>query len=70
MRASRLCSLAGAVGTAIGRRSRVASALSGAALLTGSACLRFAVFEAGMTSARDPRYTVTSQRARVNAQLR
>ncbi|MGH3342022.1 MAG: NrfD/PsrC family molybdoenzyme membrane anchor subunit [Carbonactinosporaceae bacterium] len=67
MRASQLCSLAGGVGAAIGRRSRVASALSGGVLLAGSACLRLAVFEAGMASARDPRYTVVPQRARRSA---
>lgn len=54
--------------TALGaRRSRVLGVLSGAALLIGSACTRFAIFEAGQESARDPRYTVVPQRERVDA---
>jgi len=39
--------------------------MSGAALLAGSVCTRFAIFEAGQASARDPRYTVIPQRERV-----
>ena len=39
--------------------------LSGAALMAGSACTRFGVFEAGQESARDPKYTVVPQRERV-----
>ena len=45
-------------------RSRLAAA-AGAALLIGSACTRFAIFEAGQASARDPRYTVIPQRERI-----
>jgi len=41
------------------------SALSGLALLTASALTRYGIFEAGMASARDPRYTVVPQRQRV-----
>jgi hypothetical protein len=51
----------------LGRRSRVAAAVSGLALLTGSACTRFGVFEAGQNSARDPKYTVVPQRERLDA---
>jgi hypothetical protein len=66
MKASKLLTVAGAAGTALlGRRSRVAAALSGAALMAGSACTRFAVFEAGQASAKDPRYTVVPQRERL-----
>ena len=65
MRASKALTLAGTAGTLLaGRRSRLGAALSGAALMAGSACLRFAVFEAGQESARDPRYTVVPQRER------
>ncbi|MGB8650573.1 MAG: polysulfide reductase, partial [Mycobacteriales bacterium] len=54
--------------TALGaRRSRLLAAVSGAALLAGSACTRFGVFEAGQQSARDPRYAVVPQRERVEA---
>jgi len=51
--------LAGAV---LGRRSRAVSALAGASLLAASAMTRFGVFEAGMASARDPKYTIVPQR--------
>ncbi|MEU6671347.1 NrfD/PsrC family molybdoenzyme membrane anchor subunit [Streptomyces sp. NPDC046727] len=47
-----------------GRRRGVAVA-AGAALLTGSAALRFGVFHAGVASAEDPRYTVVAQRERL-----
>jgi hypothetical protein len=50
-----------------GRRSRSMSALAGAAFIAGSVCTRFAVFEAGLQSARDPKYTVIPQRERLNA---
>lgn len=56
---------AGALGAVVaGRRSRMAAAVSGAALLAGSAALRCGVFRAGVVSARDPRYTVVPQRSR------
>lgn len=66
MRASTLLTAAGAAGALLGGgRSRVVAVLSGAALMTGSACTRFGVFEAGQASARDPRYTVVPQRERM-----
>ncbi len=68
MRASSALTLAGAVGTLlVGRRSRLGAAASGLALMAGSACLRFGVFEAGQESARDPRFTVVPQRERLEA---
>jgi len=67
MRASKALTAVGAVAAAVGRRSRTLTALSGAALLAGSACTRFGVFEAGQVSARDPKYTVVPQRERVEA---
>ena len=42
-----------------------ASRRRGAALLAGSACTRFGIFDAGQQSARDPRYTVVPQRERL-----
>ncbi len=63
MKLSQGLTAVGAAGAALlGRRSRVAAALSGAALLAGSACTRFAIFEAGQASAQDPKYTVVPQR--------
>ncbi|MGH9087015.1 MAG: NrfD/PsrC family molybdoenzyme membrane anchor subunit [Acidimicrobiales bacterium] len=57
---------AGVAGALVGGRRRALSALSGACLLAGSACTRFAVFEAGLTSAEDPKYTVVPQRQRLD----
>jgi hypothetical protein len=54
-------------GAVLGRRSRVAAAAAGVALVAGSVCTRFAVHEAGVESARDPKYTVVPQRERVDA---
>jgi hypothetical protein len=66
--ASRALSIGGALGTIIlGSRHRAAAAACGAALVVGSACMRFAVFEAGQQSARDPRYTVIPQRERLRS---
>ncbi|MDQ6849388.1 MAG: polysulfide reductase, partial [Actinomycetota bacterium] len=66
MRASRALTIAGALGAALfGRRSRPVAAVSGAVLMAGSAFNRFAVFEAGQASARDPKYTVVPQRERL-----
>lgn len=56
----------GLLGLLLGRRSRVAAALSGAALLAGSACTRFGIFRAGVASATDPKYTVEPQRDRLD----
>jgi formate-dependent nitrite reductase membrane component NrfD len=68
MRTSKALTLAGAAGAVLlGSRSRPAAVASGAALMAGSACLRFGVFQAGQASARDPKYTVVPQRERVSA---
>ena len=63
--ASKVATGIGAALTVLGGRSRTAAVLGGVALNVGSALLRFGVFEAGMESARDPRYTVVPQRERV-----
>ncbi len=47
------------------RRSRLGSAVAGVALMAGACFERFAVFEAGQASARDPKYTVVPQRERL-----
>ncbi|GAB3580385.1 NrfD/PsrC family molybdoenzyme membrane anchor subunit [Calidifontibacter terrae] len=60
---------AGAMGAALAGRRRSVAVASGLALLAGSACTRFAIFEAGMDSARDPKYTVVPQRERAAAKL-
>lgn len=66
MRASTVLTLGGAASAGLlAGRSRAAAAVSGMALLAGSACLRFGFFEAGQNSAHEPKYTVVPQRQRV-----
>lgn len=62
--AARALLTAGSAGALLTRRSRLGSALSGAALVAASAATRFSVFHAGVASARDPKYTVVPQRQR------
>ena len=66
MRAAKVLTVAGAAGSLLARRSRAVAVVSGAALLAGSACTRFGVFEAGQESAKDPKYTVVPQRERLD----
>jgi hypothetical protein len=68
LRYARTLTAAGALGALAGRRSRTLSVLSGMALLAGSTLTRFGVFEAGIVSAEDPKYTVVPQRERLNSQ--
>jgi formate-dependent nitrite reductase membrane component NrfD len=67
LRAAKVLTTVGALGAALSRRIRLAAPVSGLALLAGSACTRFGIFEAGRASARDPKYTVVPQRERRNA---
>jgi DMSO reductase anchor subunit len=55
----------GVAGAVACRRSRVVSALAGAALLTSSAATRWGIYHAGLASAGDPKYTVVPQRERL-----
>jgi len=64
LRAGRVLNAAGMVGALLSRRSRLVSALSGAALLAASVATRFGIYEGGVTSARDPKYTAMPQRQR------
>ena len=65
LRAGRALTAAGIAGAYLGRRSRVVSALSGLSLLTASALTRFGIYEGGVASAKDPKYTVLPQRERL-----
>ena len=65
MKAAKVLTAVGAAGTLLAGRSRAAAVASGLALMAGSACTRFGVFEAGQASARDPKYTVVPQRERL-----
>ena len=66
MRTGKALTLAGAAGTLVASRHRQLAMAAGAALLAGSALARFAIFEAGQASARDPKYTVVPQRERLD----
>ncbi|MDQ4086039.1 MAG: nitrite reductase, partial [Actinomycetota bacterium] len=61
---------AGAAAAALGRHSRVLSVAGGTALAAGSLLTRFGVFQAGLASAKDPKYTVVPQRERVSRRER
>jgi hypothetical protein len=69
LRTGRALTAAGAAGALLGRHSRALSALSGLSLLAASVCTRFGIFEGGVASARDPRYTVVPQRERLARQV-
>ncbi|WP_347110956.1 NrfD/PsrC family molybdoenzyme membrane anchor subunit [Paenarthrobacter sp. S56] len=59
--------VAGGLGALLASRNRAVAAASGLALLAASALTRFGVFEAGLASARDPRYTIEPQKNRLAA---
>lgn len=66
IKASKALTAVGALGAALVGGNRVGAAVSGLALMAGSACTRFGVFEAGIESAHDPKYTVVPQRERAD----
>ena len=65
LRAAKALTLAGALGATLLGRNRLGAGLSGIALMAGSVLTRFGVFEAGMHSAREPKYTVQPQKERL-----
>lgn len=69
LRAGRALTAAGVAGALLGRKSRALSALSGLSLLAASVCTRFGIFEGGVASAKDPKYTVVPQRERLARQV-
>jgi len=66
LRTGRGLTLVGALGALLGGRSRLVSALSGAALLAAAAATRFGIYAGGVASMKDPRYTVVPQRQRLD----
>jgi hypothetical protein len=64
LKAAKVCTAVGAGLTALAGRTRLGAIASGTLLAAGSLLTRFGVFDAGMASARDPKYTVVPQRAR------
>lgn len=67
LRWSERLAVAGGVGAVLGGRHRPVAVASGLALLAASALTRFGVFEAGIESAKDPRYTIEPQKRRLAA---
>ena len=67
LRVAKSCTAAGAALTVVAGRQRAGAVVAGALLAAGSLLTRFGVFEAGMASARDPKYTVVPQRERLAA---
>jgi hypothetical protein len=67
MRAAKACTAAGAGLAVVAGRTRLGAVASGTLLAAGSLLTRFGVFDAGMASARDPKYTVIPQRERMAA---
>ncbi|MQY36410.1 hypothetical protein SRB17_44110 [Streptomyces sp. RB17] len=70
LRAAEVLTAGGAALAVVCGRDRRLALTAGAALLTGSAALRFGVFHAGVASAEDPKYTVVPQRERLERRAR
>ncbi|SHF61298.1 NrfD/PsrC family molybdoenzyme membrane anchor subunit [Geodermatophilus nigrescens] len=67
LRAAKACTAAGAALTVVAGRRRAGAVVAGVLLAAGSLLTRFGVFEAGLVSAKDPKYTVVPQRERLAA---
>ena len=65
MRVASRMTAGAAVLSLVAGRSRLASTLCGATFVTASVLTRFGVFEAGIASAKDPKYVVVPQRERL-----
>ncbi len=65
LRAARTLTAVGAGLSLLGRRGRLATAAAGAAYLAAGLCTRFGVYDAGVAAAKDPKYVVVPQRARM-----
>jgi hypothetical protein len=65
LRTAKVLTVAGGVGTLFAGRSRAVAVVAGTALAAASALTRFGVVDAGIESAKDPKYTVDPQKARL-----
>lgn len=65
LRLAKALVVAGGLGTLLSGRSRTVAAASGLALAAASALTRFGIVEAGIESAKDPKYTVRVQRSQL-----
>jgi formate-dependent nitrite reductase membrane component NrfD len=67
LRAAKTATISGAGITALAGKTRAGSVVGGVLLAAGSLLTRMGIFEAGLTSAKDPKYTVIPQRERLEA---
>jgi hypothetical protein len=67
LRASEILTVVGGLGALLAGRHRAIAVGSGLALLASSALTRFGIFEAGIHSAKDPKYTIEPQKRRLAA---
>ncbi|TSD98129.1 nitrite reductase [Skermania sp. ID1734] len=67
LRWSERLAIAGGLGALLGGGRRPVAVASGVALMAASALTRFGVFEAGIESTKDPRYTIEPQKRRLAA---
>ncbi|RBY77696.1 nitrite reductase [Geodermatophilus sp. TF02-6] len=67
MQAAKACTASGLGLAVLVGRTRPGAVVSGVLLAAGSLLTRFGVFEAGVASAEDPKYTVVPQRERLAA---
>ncbi len=67
LRLSEALAVAGGLGTLLSGRHRGIAVAAGLSLAAASALTRFGIFEAGIHSAQDPRYTIEPQKRRLAA---
>lgn len=65
LRLAKALTIAGGLATLLAGRSRAVAVVAGGALAAASALTRFGMVEAGMVSAKDPKYTVGPQKRRL-----
>jgi hypothetical protein len=67
MKTARAMTATSAALSVLGGRSRAVSVVAGASYVAASLLTRFGIFEAGIASAKDPKYIVVPQRERLAA---
>jgi hypothetical protein len=67
LKASEILTVAGGLSALLAGKHRAIGVGSGACLLAASALTRFGIFEAGIHSAKDPKYTIEPQKRRLAA---
>ena len=67
LKASEILTVAGGLGALMAGKHRAVAVASGVSLLAASALTRFGIFEAGIHSAKDPKYTIEPQKRRLAA---